>query len=192
MPLVTQRPLFICLFLLSLLFGLGGVAHAADIVIKDMQLEAVEDGYRLAASYEFELNHTLEETIAHGVPLYFTTELELTRPRWYWLDEKAISAKQTVRISYNVLTRKYNVATLDSVQQTFNTLDDALFLLRRPNRWLVAGKGALKGGEIYHGTLRMRLNLEYQPKPIQVDVINKSDWRLSSDKKSFTYKAEEK
>lgn len=178
--------------LFSLLLGMAAVARAADIAITQVQLEAVEEGYRLAANYEFELNHTLEETIAHGVPLYFTTELELTRPRWYWLDEKAISAKQTVRVSYNVLTRKYNVAMPDSVQQSFNTLDDALFLLRRPNRWLVAAKGALKAGEVYHGTLRMRLNLEYQSKPIQVDVINKSDWRLSSDKKSFTWKAEEK
>ena len=189
---MIQRPLLSLLLLLALLFGAGGAVRAADIAITHVQLEAVEDGWRLAANYEFELNHTLEETIAHGVPLYFTTELELMRPRWYWLDEKAVSARQTVRISYNVLTRKYNVAILDSVQQSFNTLEDALFLLRRPNRWLVAGKGSLKGGEVYHGTLRMRLNLEYQPKPIQVDVINKSDWRLSSDKKSFTYKAEEK
>ena len=51
-------------------------------------IEATEDGYRLAASYAFELNHGLEDAIQHGVQLYFTTEVELTRPRWYWRDEK--------------------------------------------------------------------------------------------------------
>jgi hypothetical protein len=163
---------------------------AAEIAVRGARMELVDDNYKLAANYEFELNHALEETISHGIPLYFTTELELSRPRFYFFDEKAVDVKQTVRLSYNVLTRQYYVAVLDSVQQSFTSLEDALFLLRRPNRWIVAPKGQLKSGETYQVSLRMRLNLEYLPKPIQVTSINNSDWRLASDKKTFTYKAE--
>ena len=83
------------------------------------------------------------------MPLYFTTDVEITRPRWYWFDEKTIRAAQTVRISYNVLTRRYHAGAAGQLQQSFNTLDDALSLIRRPTRWLVAEKGALKAGETY-------------------------------------------
>ncbi len=184
----TTYPLLPTLW--ALLMLLSPYVGAADIAVRGARMELVDDSYKLAANYEFELNHALEEALSHGIPLYFTTELELSRPRFYFFDEKTVVAKQTVRISYNVLTRQYNVTVLDSVQQSFNTLEDALFLLRRPNRWVVAPKGQLKSGESYQASLRMRLNLEYLPKPIQVTAINNSDWRLASDKKTFTYKAE--
>lgn len=161
---------------------------AVDIV--HAHVEAVDDGYKLAASYAFDLNHGLEDAIQHGVPLYFTTEVEFTRPRWYWFDETAIRARQTSRVSYNVLTRQYHVSITGSVQQSFASLDDALFLLRRPNRWLVAPRGVLKQGELYNVTLRMGMDRDYLPKPIQVNAFNNSDWRLASNKKSFLYKAE--
>ena len=166
-------------------------ARAADGVdITHAHIEALDEGYKLAASYAFDLNHGLEDAIQHGVQLYFTTELELTRPRWYWFDERAIAAKQTSRISYNVLTRRYHVAIIGSVQQSFSSLDDALFLIRRPSRWLIASRGALKVGELYNVTLRMGMDREYLSKPIQVNAFNNSDWRLSSNKISFLYKAQ--
>jgi hypothetical protein len=165
-------------------------AYAADVEITQAHLENSEDGYRLSASFSFDLNRNLEEAITHGIPLHFTTEVELTRPRWYWFDERAVAAQRTVRISYNVLTRQYHAAILGSVQQNFSTLEDALSLIRRPSRWLVAEKGALKSGATYNAALQMRLNLEYLPKPFQVNSLNNSDWRLSSDWKHFTFRPE--
>jgi hypothetical protein len=124
------------------------------------------------------------------VQLYFTTQIELTRPRWYWFDDKAVSASQTIRISYNVLTRQYHVSILGSVQQSFASLEDAMLLIRRPSRWLIAPKGALKPGETYNVTLRMGMDREYLSKPIQVNAFNNSQWKLTSNKKTYTYKAE--
>ena len=193
-PLVTLR--FLRLLLLNLLLAwacaLAPVqASASDTVeIIHAHIESVDEGYKLAASYAFDLNHGLEDALQHGVPLYFTTELELTRPRWYWFDEKAIVARQTTRIYYNVLLRQYHVAITGSVPQSFTSLDDALFLLRRPSRWVVAARGALKPGEVYNVTLQMGMDRDFLPKPIQVNAFNNSDWRLSSNKKSFQYKAE--
>ncbi len=168
------------------------VVRAADIEISQIKFEPTEEGYVLGANYEFELNHGLEDAVIRGFPLFFTAELELTRPRWYWLDEKAVVTRQTMRISYNVLTRQYYVGVLGNVHQSYSTLEEALALIRRPNRWLVAGKGIIKPGETYLGKLRMRLDVQYLSKPIQINSINNSDWRLSSDKKSFTFKAEDK
>ncbi len=171
--------------------ALPQAARAADVVdIRRAYIEAADEGYRLAAVYDFDLNHGLTDAVQHGVPLYFTTQVEFTRPRWYWFDEKAIVAHQTARLQFNLLTREYYVTIVGSVRQTFPTLDEALFLIRRPSRWVVAPRGALKVGESYSVTLRMLLDPDYLPKPIQVNAFNNAEWRLASEKKSFSYKAE--
>lgn len=193
-PQVTRR-LFrrltaVLLPLLLMLALLPQPARAEGIEIRRALVEATDDGYRLSATYGFELSHEMEEALQYGRTLYFYTEIEFTRPRWYWFDEKAITARQPVTLSYNVLTRQYNVAVGGSVHQSFSSLDDALFLIRRPNRWLVAPRGALKAGETYNVKLSMGLDPNYVPKPLKVNALNNSEWRLVSDKKSFLYKAE--
>ncbi len=166
-------------------------AMAADGVdITHAHVEASEDGYKLAASYSFDLSHGLEDAVSHGIPLFFTTEIELTRPRWYWLDEKAVVARQTIRIYFDVLLRQYYVSIPGGVRQTFSSLDDAMFLIRRPSRWVIAPRGALKVGEVYNVSVRMVLDRELMNKPMQVNAFNNAEWRLTSNKKTFTYKAE--
>lgn len=165
-------------------------AHAEGVEITRAGLESTEDGYKLSLALSFELTRSLEDAVTRGVPLYFTTEVQLTRPRWYWFDEKAVSTSQTVRISYNVLTHQYHAAISGRLQQSFSTLDDALSLVRRPNRWVVAEKGALKVGETYNVAIRMGLDIARLPKPFQVHAMNSSDWRFSSDWKQFTFRPE--
>jgi hypothetical protein len=166
---------------------------AAEVEIAEARLEYTDEGYRLAAVFNFELNRSLEGAIARGIPLYFTTEVAIRRPRWYWLDERAASATQTIRISYNVLTRQYRAAINGSnLQQSFDSIEDAMSLVRRPGRWLVAPPDALKPGELYTVALRMELDVAQLPKPFQVHSINSSDWRLSSDWRYFTFKADGK
>jgi len=191
---LTHRLLHIltcCLLATSMLVFAQATAHAADgVEVVQAHLENSDDGYRLSATFAFDLNRGLEDVIMRGVPLYFTTEVELTRPRWYWFDEKTVHASQTIRISYNVLTRQYHAAIQGRLQQSFSTLDDALSLVRRPSRWIVAERGALKVGDTYNVAVRMRLDLAQLPKPFQVHALNNSDWRLSSEWKYFNFKAE--
>lgn len=179
--------------LLALLAHLPLAAHAGDTVeTVQAQIEASEDGYKLLASFAFELNRGLEDAIMRGVPLSFTTEVEMTRPRWYWFDEKTLFASRTVRISYNVLTRRYHAVISGGLQQSFTTLDDALSLIRHPGRWLVAEKGELNAGETYRIAVRMRLDVTQLAKPFQVNALNNSDWQMASDWKRFNYKADDK
>lgn len=166
-------------------------ARAAEGVdITRASLESTDEGYKLSLAFSFELTRGLEDAVTRGIPLYFTTEVQITRPRWYWFDEKAVSTAQTIRISYNVLTHQYHAAISGRLQQTFSTLDDALSLVRRPSRWVIAEKGALKPGEVYNVAVRMGLDVARLPKPFQVHALNSSDWRFSSDWTQFAYRAE--
>ncbi|MFZ6672980.1 DUF4390 domain-containing protein [Undibacterium sp. Xuan67W] len=176
--------------LLSLL--IFPVANAAEAEVTSARLESSEEGYRIATSFAFELGHGLEDAITRGIPMVFTTEVELSRPRWYWFDEKTIRSSQTVKIAYNLWTRQYTAAINGSLQQNFNSLDEALALVLRPRRWLVAERGVLTNGAVYNVAVRLRLDLNQLPKPFLINALNNSDWRLSSDWKRFTFKAEDK
>ncbi len=154
--------------------------HAAEVIeITRAKIESFEDGYRLDTIFDFDLNQELELAVQHGVPLTFKTEIALTRPRWYWKDERAVSISQTTKISYDVFTRQYQVLVkIDnrgSVQQSYPTLEDAMLMIHRPSRWLIARRGQLKPGETYNVTLRMFMDLERLSKPIQVNAFNKAE-----------------
>ncbi len=180
------------LTLLALVATPRSVAYAAEVDITTMKLESYEDGYRMVAAFSFELSRGLEDAISGGIPVYFTTEVELTRPRWYWFDEKTIRSSQTVRIAYNIWTRKYTAAINGGVQQTFSTLEEALALVLRPRRWQVTDKAGLSAGATYNVAVRLKLDVNRLPGPFHVTALNNSDWRLSSDWKRFTFKADEK
>lgn len=177
--------------LLALMLGIPVAASANDNVeIQRAELEFSDDGYRLVANFSFDLTRALEDAVTRGVPLYFTTEVQLTRPRWYWFDEKAVINTQTVRVSYNVLTQQFHVSTNGRLQQSFATLDEALSLVRRPSRWLIAQRATLKSGEMYNIAIRMGLDVARLPKPLQVHALNSSDWRFVSEWKQFSFRAE--
>jgi hypothetical protein len=188
-----RASLLACLLaLLGLMVMPYGTAHAADVDVTTAKLESADEGYRIVVAFSFELSHGLEDAITRGVPMYFTTEVELTRPRWYWFDEKTIRSAQTVRIAYNLWTRQYTAAINDGLQQNFSRLEDAMALVLRPRRWLVADKGALSAGSIYNVAVRLKLDINQLPKPFLITSLNNSDWRLSSDWKRFTFKADDK
>jgi hypothetical protein len=182
--------LIIATLMLSLFAQLNNVS-AAEVDVNSARLESSEDGYRLAANFSFELGRGLEDAITRGTPLVFNTEVELTRPRWYWFDEKAIHATQSVRIGYDTLTNQYTAAINGGYKLYFAHLDDALELVQRPRRWLVAEKGALTAGATYNVAVRLKLDVNQLSKPFQLNVFN-SDWRLTSDWKRFSFKADEK
>jgi hypothetical protein len=192
----VKRKLFFPLYwlcaIMLLAFSLqhSNVQAAESIEIVEAHLEDSAEGYRLAATYSFDLSRGLEDALTRGIPLYFTTEIEINKPRWYWFDAKEVSESQTIRISYNVLTRQYHAAITGRLQQSFATLDDALSMVRRPNRWVIADRNTLKVGQTYEVAVRMQLDVAQLPKPFQVHAMNSSDWRLSSNWKRFTYTAE--
>jgi len=161
-------------------------ALAGEIEIRNPQLVVDEDVYILAADFNIDFNARLEEAVAKGVILYFVTEFELSRPRWYWLDEKISTRTQTFRLSYHALTRQYRLST-GALHQSFATLDEALRILERLRNWTVFDKSAVKADETYLASLRLRLDLTQMPKTFQVTAIANRDWNLASDWSRWTF-----
>lgn len=180
-----------CWLLLLAWFVLAGGALAAEIEVANPRLLAGEDGYVLAADFNFDFNPRLEEAVAKGVALHFVVEFELTRPRWYWFDEKLVSRSLTYRLSYHALTRQYRLAT-GALHQSFDTLSEALSILARLRHWVVIDKpgdrndrSLAKAGESYLAAVRLRLDINQLPKPFQIAALANKDWNLASDWKSW-------
>lgn len=179
-------------FLRNLLcaFALGAFAMAVradEIEVTDAHLAATEDGVVLAADFAFELNPRLVEAIANGVPLYFVVEFELTRPRWYWFDEKAAAKRMQLRLSYHALSRHYRLST-GVLQQNYPTLEEALNVMRRVRNWLVVDRGAGLTEATYEAAVRMRLDLTLLPKPFQLSALTSRDLNLESPWKRFSFR----
>lgn len=163
------------------------LAMAAEIEIANQQLVAGDEGYALTADFRFELNPRLEEAVTKGVVLYFVVDYEMTRARWYWLDEKLVSRSQTYSLSYHALTRQYRLATGGGLHQSFSTLSEAVSVLSHLRNWLVVERGdkAVRAGEPYQLALRLRLDIAQLPRPFQISALGNREWSLSSDWKTW-------
>jgi hypothetical protein len=168
--------------LLLLCVGLAAAppVHADRIDVKKATLDAAEDGYVLEAGFEIDLTPPLEDALNKGVPLYFTFEFELIRPRWYWFNERIAGARQQYRLSYNALTRQYRVA-VRTLHQNFATLGEALEFMSRVRLREIAEPGALARGYTYTAAVRLRLDTSQLPRPFQITAIGSRDWSIGSD-----------
>ncbi|MDZ4202998.1 MAG: DUF4390 domain-containing protein [Gallionella sp.] len=168
--------LLLCGLLPALLFAVP--AHAEGVAVDRAVLRQMEEGYQLAATYDINLNFAVQQALSRGIPLYFIGEFALTRSRWYWLDEDIFRGEQTVKFSYNVLTRQYRIAR-GSLFQNFASLDDALNLLARQSSELIPVGSLNKDGD-YTAAVRLRLDTTQLPKLLQVNALTGKDWNLDS------------
>jgi hypothetical protein len=159
-------------------------AAAEEIEVRDARLVATEEGIVLNADFEVDLTSRLEDALAKGVPLYFIVEFEITRPRWYWLDERIGAASRSTRLSFHALTRTYRLTT-GALHQSFPTLDEALRTFSRVRGWQVLPRGALNPDTNYAAYCRMRLDTTQLPKPFQVSALANRDWTLASPWKKW-------
>lgn len=175
-------------FLLVLVLITVLPARAENIALREANLRAADEGVVLNAEFVFQLSPRLGEAVANGVPLYFVIEFDLTRPRWYWFDEKTASKRMQVRLSYHALPRQYRLST-GVLQQNFESLDEAVAVLRHVRNWLVVERGVAVSDARYEAAVRMRLDMDLLPKPIQVSALTNREWTLESQWTRFTFRA---
>lgn len=157
----------------------AAAAHAEGIAVGKAQLRQAEDGYQITASYDINLTFVVQQALSRGIPLYFVSEFSLTRSRWYWLDEEIFQGEQTVKLSYNVLTRQYRISR-GALFQNFASFEDALNILARQSSPPFPADIMKKDGN-YTAAVRLRLDTAQLPKLLQVNALTGKDWNLNSE-----------
>jgi hypothetical protein len=183
-----RRIAFLTRLFLVLAALVGSVARAQDAEVREASLQALDEGLVLNADFSFELSLRLSDIVANGVPLYFVVEFELARPRWYWIDEKTASRRLQLRLSYHALSRQYRLST-GLLQQNYQTLGEALNVLRRVRNWLVVDRTVGLSDADYEAAVRLRLDSTMLPKPFQLSALTSRELQLETPWKRFIVRA---
>ena len=168
------------------------LAYAQSLVaeVSQLQIERSAEGVFLSASVRFELPTAVEDALLKGVPMFFVVEAEVYRDRWYWYDKRLISAERHMRLAYQPLTRRWRlniasgVITANSLgvalNQSFDSLPDALAALRRVARWKITDAAEIDPEQRHTVVYSFRLDLSQLPRPFQIGVLGQTDWNISA------------
>ena len=158
--------------------------------ITQMRLERDAEGIFLFASLRLDLPAAVEEALVKGVPMYFLAEAEVTRHRWYWSDKVVSSVQRHMRLAHQPLTRRWRLSVASgpitassagmTLNQSFDTLAEAMAALRRLSGWKVADASVLDSGSTHKVEFRFGLDLEQLPRPFQIGAFGQSDWTISA------------
>ncbi len=150
--------------------------------VATLSVVRTEDGMIVEASVRIALPAAVEAALLKGVALYFLTELNLFRDRWYWRDKRAAYARKSARLSYQALTRKYRVSTGDgTLSQGFERLEDALAVIGRTGRWRVLEAAETEPEERYYAEFAFQLDLTQLPRPFQIGG-SQSEWAIEASR----------
>ncbi len=170
-----------------MVLGLFSTTVSAEgIKIKSFELERVDNDWLLNATFQIELSPGLEDAVKKGVVLYFQTEFDLTRSRWYWFDEKPAIVQRQTRLSYQPLTQQYRIAS-EGFTFSAKSMPEALQAVGSIGGWRVIDGSQLDSNKSYTASMRMTLDLSKLPKPFQVNALNNRDWNVSSDWYRFPF-----
>ena len=184
--IISMRQLFNWIAKIFLLATMVSFAHANEIHFKNVSLTPLEKSWALNADVQLELSPALEQLVKKGVTLHFVTEFQLTKKRWYWLDNKIVDVQRVSKISYQALTNQYRV-TLGTFSLTAATLKQALAAVRTIEDWVVIDPTAVELKQPYQAAVRIRLDTNQLAKPFQVNAINSKSWNLQSDWYRFDF-----
>ncbi|WP_418318101.1 DUF4390 domain-containing protein [Piscinibacter sakaiensis] len=157
-------------------------AAAQNPELQGFEVTRGDDGVYLAFALEVELPRGVEDALHKGVPLYFVAQAELFRSRWYWRDKRISVAERTWRLAFQPLTRKYRVIFFGGLNQSYDSLADALVAVSRLSSWRIADGQALEDGGGHYLEFSYRLDTSLLPRPLQIGLGGQADWNLRVEK----------
>lgn len=141
------------------------------------------DNLMLDAAFTIRLSNAQVDGLKKGLSLSYVTEFQLQRTQSWWFNVSVIDAARTGRLSYSLLTRRYQLETPERFK-AFDTLAEALSELGRYDNWVVGNKSQLISGAHYQAALRIRLGqgplsipLQFKPFDFALGKMwGDSDW----------------
>ncbi len=165
------------------LFATTKQSVAADeFAVRNVDTVWLDDVYQLSADVYCPLSAQPVEALRKGVALTISLDIDVTKGRRYWLDEKVASLEQSYELRYHALTDQYLLTNLNSgVQHSFPSLQTALDVLGNIVDLPLLDRQLLEPDEDYSGRVRIRLDLDSLPAPLRLIAYFTPGWRQASD-----------
>ena len=156
--------------------------------LTELRAERRDAALYLTAQLKLELGPAVEDALVKGLAVHFVAEAEVMRDRWYWYDRKIGTATRYYRLAFQPLTRRWrlNVSSepisgaglAGSISQNFETLPEALDVIRRQSGWKVAEMADLDLEARQYIAYRFRLDFSQLPRPFQIAAGNQAEWTV--------------
>lgn len=170
-----------------LLGGNSPPAHAVDaikVTRASLTPSIGEAQWLLSADFYVPVSSRMKSVLELGVPISFLLELEIRRARWYWRDKTVSRRSRQYRLSYHPITRRYRLR-YSGLSREFFALEQAIAAMSSVRGWPAAASEVLDNETQYTVRVRLRLDSERLPGPLQIDVLNNQDWNLKAPWKQF-------
>jgi hypothetical protein len=187
---VQQLRLYV--FVAFSLLSVGAVWADTPVELQGLKVERVDGAVTVSANLHFDLPLPLEEALLKGVSLYFVTEVDIFRERWYFYDKRVAHAERHVRLFYMPLTRRWRVNVSPrpfnagglgmSLAQSYDTVDEAMSAVRRMAQWPVASASDIDLDAKHSINVSFKLDLNQLPRPLQINATGQSEWNLNLNK----------
>lgn len=190
---LKQTTRWICLCVWLVWAGLAQAQTWSEV--SQLKTERADNDILVSAQVYFDLPSAVDDALQKGIPLYFVHEAEILRERWYWYDKKISKTERHIRLAYQPLTRRWRLTTSSgaarggslglSLNQNFETMEQALATLKRISRWKIADTSELDSSLKYRVEYRFRLDLSQLPLPFQIGALGQSNWIVSVNLQSM-------
>ncbi len=163
-------------------------AQTSSVELSELKVERQDGSLLLHAQLRLELGPAVEDALIKGLAVHFVAEAEVMRDRWYWYDRKVGTATRYYRLAYQPLTRRWRLnvsnepiahsGVSSSLSQNFDSLQEALGVIRRQSSWKVADMADIDPDARQYVGYRFKLDVSQLPRPFQIAAGNQADWRL--------------
>ncbi|MBK6869078.1 MAG: DUF4390 domain-containing protein [Burkholderiales bacterium] len=168
-------------------------AAAPAVELNELHVERADDGLYLSAQLQVQLPSVVEDALDKGIPVHFVLEADILRERWYWSDQKLVSARRYLRIAYQPLTRRWrlnvssepiaNTGLGVSLSQHYDSLGEVMAAVERIARWRIADAAALDEGGRQFLRFQFRLDVGQLPRTFRIGTVGPSDWAISVERR---------
>ena len=143
----------------------------------------IDEGLWVAdARSDLELSGEALQAIENGVALTIQYQFTVTRLRKFWTDKVIAERIQNIQLQYHSLSRRYVVHNLNTDEQiSYATLFSALRQIGQIRDFSIMAAAEIDLDEHHYISMRVVLNRENLPGPLQVLIFWRGDFSLESE-----------
>ena len=157
-------------------------AKSEPFEVRSATTELRDGVYFASARINYRLSEEALDALQNGIALNIQLQIEVSRVRRFWPDQKSAALKQDYQLSYQPLSERYVVKNLNSgVQSSFATLFSALSNMGRVTELPVIDATLLEPGAKYEFSIRAVLDQNTLPRPLRLIAFWSDGFRLESD-----------
>ena len=165
-------------------FSLVAPVWAQGVEVLDLKASRDEAVVSLDYQLRVTLPPAVEAAVLRGVPVYFSAQATLWRPRWYWRDDRVARVSRDWRLSFQPLTSSWRISQ-GGLGQSFPSLAEALAAMTRSSAWRIADARDVEPDGRQYIEFSWRLDTTQLPRPMQIGlggIGGTSEWSLGVER----------